>query len=363
MTGPELALARTTLALAFFVSGCAGAAEPEAETEADVAAAPTSAVEHLTWSDERVLFGVLDTAPDGRATVAAQAAGRLTRLLVREGDTVEAGALLAEVELGPASDARASAQARAREAEVLASTQRTARDHLAHLVERGIAPAAQLEEANGHLAALEQAASAARAAASDASRGLARTRVTSPLGGVVLRVLRHPGETVDGTAATPILEVADPSAREIVASVAPRDLAALAPDQGARVVIDGSTETWPAHVRTVGAALDPATGAGTARLALDTAPAVPTLGLAARVVVTVGTREAQALPREAVRAGEDGTTEVLVCEGGEAHPMPVTVGARTDARVEITSALAEGARYVSRAIGLEDGAPCDEGAP
>lgn len=363
MRGADLARRCLSISLVCLASACGAASEPAPE-ESEGIAAPTSIPERAEWRDERVLFGTIDTAPDARATVAAQAPGRITRLLVREGDAVEAGALIAEIELGPASDARASAAARAREADALVTTQRTARDHLAHLVERGIAPAAQLEDANGHLAALEQAASAARASASEAGRGLARTRVTSPLGGVVLRVLRHPGETVDGTPATPLVEIADLGALEVVAAAAPRDLSVLQRGQHAEIALDGAPEPLAAEVRSVGAALDPGTGTGMVRLALDPSAEAPaTLGLAARVTVAIGRHEALSLPADAVRAGQDGATELLVCEGGEAHALAVTVGARRGERVEITSALDEHARYVSRAIGLEDGAPCAEGEP
>ena len=49
-----------------------------------------------------------------------------------------------------------------------------------------------------------------------ARRQLERTTVRSPLSGVVLHVFRKSGELVDGTPATPILEVGDPSALELV---------------------------------------------------------------------------------------------------------------------------------------------------
>lgn len=347
------------LMLMLLASACGGNATETETAGEEPTAAPTCAIERVQRIDQRTLHGVVDTPPDRRASVAAEVPGRIQRVLVREGDVVESGALLAEIEPGPTSDAQAQARAHLAEAETLVRTQQASRDHLAHLVERGIAPRAQLEEADGHLAALEESATAARALASEARRGVSRTRVTSPLTGMVLRLLRHPGETVDGTPATPILEVADTSALEMVASVAARDLLAIARDQIAHVSIDGIDDPIDAAVRSVSPTLDPATGTGTVRIALTGLSRALPLGLAAEGIVEVGAHEALVVPAEAVRSGPEGTTEVLVCEDGAAHPLAVTIGTREGGHAEITSEIDEHARLVARAIGLEDEAPCE----
>jgi RND family efflux transporter MFP subunit len=346
------------IVLALALVACEHGAESEAASTAEPTPAATTAIEHAHLLDERTLHGVVDTPPDRRASVAAEIAGRIQRVLVREGDTVEAGALLAEIEPGPASDASTSARAHAAEAETLVRTQQAARDHLAHLVDRGIAPRAQLEEADGHLAALEQAATAARATASEARRGVTRTHVTSPLAGVVVRIVRHPGETVDGTPATPIVEVADVTSLEIVASAAARDLLVIARDQRARVSIDGLAAPLDGTVRAVSPALDPTTGTGTVRVALSAIDRPLPLGMAAELVIETGAHDALVVPADAVRSSAAGTTEVLVCEDGAAHPLAVTVGGRANGRTEITSAIDEHAMLVARAIGLPDGAAC-----
>jgi RND family efflux transporter MFP subunit len=347
------------LALALFSSACGEHAAETGVADEEAPAAPTCAIERVQRVDRRTLHGVIDTPPDRRASVAAEIPGRIQRVLVREGDLIESGALLAEIEAGPTSDAQAQARAHLAEAETLVHTQEGARDHLARLVERGIAPRAQLEEAEGHLAALREAATAARALASEARRGVSRTHVISPLGGTVLRLLRHPGETVDGTPATPIVEVADVSALELVASVAARDLLAISREQVAHVSVDGIDAPIEGVVRSVSPTLDPATGTGTVRVALTGLTRTLPLGLAAEAMVEVGTHEALVVPAEAVRSGAEGTTEVLICEESAAHPLAVTIGAREDGHAEITSAIDEHARLVARAIGLEDDAPCE----
>ena len=338
---------------------CGASASPDEGASTEPAPAATCALETTHLIDERTLHGVVDTPPDRRASVAAEVPGRIERVLVREGDVVEAGALLAQIEAGPTVDAQAHARAQLAEAETLAHTQQASRDHLAHLVERGIAARAQLEEADGHLAALEEAVTAARAIFSEARRGVARTHVTSPIAGTVVRMLRRTGENVDGTPATPILEIADVSSLEITVSAPARDLLVLARDQTATVVLDGLAEPVTAHVRTVAPALDPVTGTGSVRVALDPSARTLPLGLAAEVRVAIGEHDALTAPESAVRHGAEGSTEVLVCADGHAVPTPVTVGARIDGRAEIASGLPPAARVVVRSIGLPDDAPCE----
>lgn len=343
--------------------GACGSAAPEAAAETEVPPAEVVTVERATLTDTRLVRGVIDTPPDRRASVAAEIAGRITEVPVREGDRVEAGALLAVIDPGPASDARAVASAHVTESSVAVTSARTARDHVARLVERGIAPRAQLEEAEAHLAALEAAGQASRATAREAGRGVSRTRVTSPLAGVVVRVVRRPGETVDGTPATPIVEVADVSTLELAASAAPRDLLALAGDQRATITLDGLDVPVTGRVRSVAPALDPTTGTGSVRIVLDPLPRPLPLGLAGEARIDCGAHEALVVPDEAVRASADGTTEVLVCTEGEAHAAAVVVGLRSEGRAELVSGVEASTVVVRRAIGREDGAACGEAAP
>ncbi len=350
-------LSRNAL-FALWLAACGAGAEEEEEA-AEPPPAPTCVVERARLSDTRTLRGVLDAPPDARASIAAEVAGRVRRLLVREGERVEVGTLLAEIDPGPAADQHAQARAHLAEADTLVRAQRTARDHLAHLVERGIAPRAQLEEADARLAALEQSSTAARAVSSETSRGVSRSHVTSPLAGVVLRLLRAPGETVDGTPVTPIVEIADTGALEVVAAVAPRDLLVLASGQAARVTVDGLPEPVPGAVHTVAPAIDPATGTGTVRITLTDLGRPLPVGLAAEAVIEVGAHDALVVPTEAVRRSADGTPEVLVCEDGETHAVGVEVGLREDGRVEITSGVDEHAIVALRAIGREEGASCE----
>ena len=112
-------------------------------------------------------------------------------------------------------------------------------------------------------------------------------------------------------------------------------------------------------MRSVSPLLDPTTGTGTVRIALTGLGRSLPLGLAAEAVIETGMHDALVVPEDAVRSSAAGTTELLVCEDGVAHPLAVTVGQRVDGRAEIISEIDESARVVARAIGREDDAACE----
>src|SRR5439155_1365525 len=74
----------------------------------------------LRAADARALRGTVVAAPDHDAVVAPQVPGRLLRVVVREGDAVASGAVVAEVESQLARDALVQAQAQLAQAEAQA---------------------------------------------------------------------------------------------------------------------------------------------------------------------------------------------------------------------------------------------------
>ena len=106
-------------------------------------------------------------------------------------------------------------------------------------------------------------------AAKRARRQVERATVRSPLEGVVVRVLRRPGELVDGTPATPIMEVADPEQLELVADVPAADLVRVTRGAEATVRVPAlPRRPGPGTVAAVSPAVDRATGLGTVRVSI-----------------------------------------------------------------------------------------------
>jgi hypothetical protein len=173
---------------------------------------------------------------------------------------------------------------------------------------------------------------------------------------VVLHLQRKVGESVDGTAATPIAEIADITVLELHAQATPSALRPLRDGMTATVRPLGSDPVAGTVVR-VAPAVDPATMLGGVRIALADSAGIK-VGTAATGRIVVAQRPGLRVPASALRRSMVGEEEVVVCEGGVAHVRKVELGNRGERGVEIKDGLRPGERVVvDHVLGLQDGQP------
>lgn len=351
-------------AAAVMMAACRG--NPESAPAVARAVVHCAPVESRPWGEQRVLRGTVSPRPDRDALLSAQVPGRLMRVRAREGDRVEAGAVVAEVESRPLRDGLRQAeailgQARAQRTAASASVLREQ-----HLFERGISARQTFEAAQAALGQADGAVALAGAQVDIARQNVERATVRTPIAGVVVRLLRREGEVVDGTPSTAIMQVADPSSLELSASVRASDLVMLALGQTAEVSLEPLPgRRFEATVRAVSPAVDPATGVGTVRLSLQTTGANVPIGVLGTAAVHVGSEvTTDVVPASAIRSAGGTRTELVLCVDGHARPLSVVVGDRREQVVQIVSGLESVARPARVAIdgltGLADGTAIEE---
>ncbi len=320
-----------------------------------------------------------------RYVVSAPLAGRLTRITLREGDAVEAGAVVATLlpVLAPMQDERTLEEQRLRVQTAQAIVQRTAtrieRARVAlqqvqsdlrrseQLARDGfIAPtkletdrlavqAAQreVESAIGDRRVADQELQVARAALSSVqgSGGRAFT-VRSPVAGRVLRVREASESTV--ALGTPLLEVGDTAQLEVVAELLTTDALQAAPGSAVRIERWGGPGTLEGRVRQVEpAAFTKVSALGVeeqrVNVLIDISSPHATwaaLGDGFRVAVRIVTRtvaDAVQVPTSAVfPLPEGGGHGVFLVDGGRARQVPVTLGARSGNAAWIREGLQSG---------------------
>lgn len=337
--------------------GCRHAAEPEGEDKLAPAEATCQAIA-ATAIDELVdVAGVIAPPPKLDAIVSSPVAGRVAQVAVDEGDAVAAGALLAVIEdpaLGAgAIEARAAVDSAS--AQKLAVDQEVARQ--ARLEASGIGARKDLDDARAKQAAAVADLATARARLGLADAQLARREVRAPRAGVVLRLQRKVGESVDGTAATPLAEIADIRTLELHAQAPPAALRALRDGMPATIRTPSDPDAIAGTVVRVAPAVDPTTLLGTVRIALAHSDGIK-VGVAATAQIAVAQRVGVQVPASALRRSLVGDDEVVVCANGAAHARKVTVGARGARGVAITEGLAAGEQIVvDRVLGLQDDQP------
>ncbi|HVX94808.1 MAG TPA: efflux RND transporter periplasmic adaptor subunit [Polyangia bacterium] len=346
-----------TFVLLMAVASCrrSGEATPEVRRVRCADAKP------LDVADTIDLRGTIAPLPDRDAQVSAQVAGRILQLLVREGDTVAAGAVLARLDDGPLVDDLHAAEALVAKAHAEVQNADATAARVQRVFEHGIAAKQEVDDAWTRARSTRAAESEAEAGARRARRQVDRATIRSPLAGVVVRLFRRPGELVDGTPATPIVEIVDPSRLELVGDTTANDLVRLAKGQPAEISISALPSTrWKGSIAAVSPSVDRTTGLGTVRVAIDAA-ARPPIGALGSARIQVGSpRQSVGVPAAAVRTGPGDEIEVVVCgDDGRAHVSRAPRGASVGGRVE-TKGLVPGQRVVvSPVLGITDGEPIE----
>ncbi len=339
-------------ALAAFGIGCGGshaasdaaqASDAPAGVQAGTAVATVQAFPQLVSA-----IGTVTPRPGRFAELAAPAPTRVARIFVAPGQRVAEGDSLIEFE-------RAPFDAAARSAETALENAQRAYARAVRLVQAGILPQKDADQAAADLAQAQVAAVTARRA-----QQLATLR--APLGGVVTRMTAVLGATADQS--QPLVEVADPAALDIVFNVSPAEAArihagdavTLSTGEGAsgEALGQGAVMGVAATVDSISRAV-----AVRARLVHPSPTRSPRIGEAVfgRIVTGVHPR-AVTVPVEALVPGGGDAFQVFVVDsGGIAHARPVTVGARTESLAEILTGLAAGETVVTAgAYGIQDSA-------
>ncbi|MFV8753532.1 efflux RND transporter periplasmic adaptor subunit [Nannocystaceae bacterium ST9] len=172
---------------------------------------------------------------------------------------------------------------------------------------------------------------------------LSRTRIESPVDGIVLDRYLEPGDSV--VAGSKMLLISRTGLTRLVIEPDERNLARLALGQQAFASAEAfPSERFAAEVQYIAPSVDPQRGTIEVHLAVPDPPDYLRPHMTISVEVIVGVHEDTLLvPRKALRGLASDAPFVLAVEGGRAVQRPVEVGIRGDERVELLSGLADDA--------------------
>jgi HlyD family secretion protein len=334
-----------------------------------------------------------------KVDLSANVMGQIVNLAVREGDVVQKGAFLLQIDQ---KQLAASAEGAAASTRALLSDRDAARANLADAqltyeraqknFEQRIIPAAEidrartaLDAARANVRAIDQRIQQSQANVRAARDTLSKTTMTAPMAGIITALPVEEGEVaVIGTmnnAGTKLLTIADMSVVEAVMEVDETDIPNVKVGQRATVTIDAyPNKTFNGVVTEVGSSPIPsATGGADAvnfevKIQLENPPAGVRPGFSASADIITGMRnKAIAIPLQALVVREKpGSTPgkqvdeegVYVHKAGKATFVPVTTGLTGESNIEITKGLTEGEQIVTgpfRALrDIKDGAKVRE---
>ena len=291
---------------------------------------------------EIVAQAMVSASPQGEAIVTARASGAVTRLMKRLGDPVRAGETLAIVESRDAAQIAAD-----RSAAVAKSTlAQKALARESYLYRQKVSARVELEQAQA-----EAASAAAESRRASVAAGAARITpdgrgvlVSSPISGRVTSENVSLGAFVQPE--TELMRVADASKIQVEAAVGPADAQRLSP--GDRAIIElQDGQTVKAQVRAVTPGLANDTRSATA--VLDVSGTLqPGLAVRVRLLPSRGsTSSAIVVPEDAVQTLE-GRDIVFVRTAKGFRAQPITIGQRSNSRVEILKGLPAGSQVATK---------------
>lgn len=279
------------------------------------------------------------------ALVKARVAGELQDLSVREGDTVQAGQLLATIQ--PTEYRQRLRQVEQQLEGARAQTAIAQRQHANNqaLVAEGFISPTALQNSEASLQAARASQQAAAAAVEVTRQAVLDTQIKAPITGQIAQRLAQSGERVQPEAR--IVEIIDPRALELEATLNPADALAVQVGQGAELSIEGATQTLSAQV----ARINPGLQAGSRKLQVYLAlPPDAGLrhGLFAQGRLLTGTQQALAVPLLAVRTDQP-QAYVQAIDTASTPARVLHLPVRTGVR-----ALVEGQTWVA-VDGLDEG--------
>lgn len=174
--------------------------------------------------------------PERSVALSAKIVGRVSSVSAEEGDRVDGGDILVDIEDAELRANLAAAQARLRMEELNWAHQEKLAERIRNLREQGTVSAENLDDANFKVDAAEQSVASAKAEVARARAMVAESKIRAPFAGVITRKDVEPGDvTAPGE---PLLVLEDHSSLKLRTSVKERDIVRIETGQTVTVTID-----------------------------------------------------------------------------------------------------------------------------
>jgi membrane fusion protein (multidrug efflux system) len=282
------------------------------------------------------------------AQIAAEVPGRITELLLLEGDRAEAGAVVLEIDPERRELEVEDARARLLEAEAALFDQQREARRIRELHGKQVASQARLDKVETQIKLANARLAAARSHLGIAERALRDASVTAPFAGLIATRSVSVGEFVNVGQGLFELVALDPL--EVEFSVAEKDSSRVALDAeiGVRVA-PFPEESFRAVVTLVSPTIDPRTRTLRLKAILPNPDGRLRPGLFARVDLGVDRRSGvPMIPEEAVLYRSTEEIVFLLTNADRVERRAVETGVHLDGAVEIVAGLAGGERVVVR---------------
>lgn len=295
--------------------------------------------------------------------------GFITKLCVKEGQTVKAGQLLFVIDNVTYEAAVRQAKAAVSAAKAQLGTANLTYTNSKKLFENNVIGSYELESAKNALESAKAQLAQAEASYVSAKQNLDFCYVTSPASGVIGDLPYRVGALVSASSAQALTTVSNISTMQVYFSMTEKDLLEMTKSAGGLhaaikdypavklQLADGTIYNQPGHVATVSGVIDASTGSVSIRADFPNPDHLLKSGGSGSIVVPHVSSSAIVIPQDAVSQVQDKYFVYVVGKDNKVKYTPVTVNANNDGKnYIIESGLSVGDRIVVNGItALTDG--------
>ncbi len=267
---------------------------------------------------------------DKEADIVSRVSGLVKTIAVEEGDEVEAGGVLLEIENDEYEHRVSLSSARVKNLKSKMDRLKALTDDLVSAQERETAES----EYDTALADLELS-----------RLNLSYTTVRAPFAGRVVLRMVDPGQKVGSD--TPVFHLSDFRSLLAKVYVPSKEFKNLKMEQDVNLVLDSSKEVMKGRIKLISPIIDPATGTIKLTVEISDYPANTRPGDFAEVQVITDTHPGVVLvPRFSVITDHHEQVVFIVTEDNTAERRPVEIGYTDDNYAEVTSGIKVGERVI-----------------
>ncbi|MCX2981554.1 efflux RND transporter periplasmic adaptor subunit [Halieaceae bacterium IMCC14734] len=357
MSFPLLSFSKSSLLILLLLLVACGSAEPPVSGPGQTltVAVVVHQLSPQSWQGKVSSFGVVEALE--QVDVSSETHGTVAAVMVKEGDAVEAGDLLVELDRNKAELRLTQASRGAEQAHALLEEARLRLQRREDLARQDTISAETLDNARLAVLAVEANYRRAQAVRQLAQRELKDTRIVSPARGLVDQKLVEPGEPVTIGATLVRLQVVQ--VMRVHTWISESDISHLHAGAVASVTLTGIKGVhYAARVEWVGVKADPATGNFPVKLILEAGDPRIRPGMTATASIELLEQPEVLLLPEAALVDRDRQRVVFVVREGRVQQVKPLLAAGYGSRLQVLAGLVAGDQVVVDGhFGLNDGTP------
>ncbi|HUQ74907.1 MAG TPA: efflux RND transporter periplasmic adaptor subunit [Burkholderiales bacterium] len=322
------------------------------DAKAPPPALPVSVIEAAAREVPVAFEAVGRTEGSREVQVRARVAGILEKQLYSEGDSVEAGATLFQIERAPFEIELAQARGTLSQEIAREDLAKKESERLKTLADRRAISQKEADQAASAVSQSSAGVQVARARVRQAELNLSYTTVNAPIGGITGRAMQSIGSLVSPTGESAVLTSltrGDPLWVRFSLSEAEYATVRNQDSKGVDVQLetaDGKPYREKAHLNFTGSTVDAGTGTVQMRAEVPNPELALLPGQFVRVRVVAGSQRAIVVPQTAVMQNEGGRFVWTVNPEGKAQPRPIKAGSWTGSDWIVLDGLKPGDRVI-----------------